>query len=384
MSGSIEISGLILKLIIVLAAARLAGILAEKIKQPPVLGEILAGIALGPSIFGMIKTGQEPVLDFLAEIGVILLLFSVGLESSLKQLMKAGITSTIVASIGVAVPFGIGYIYARSAGLSNIVAIFIGAVLTATSIGVTTRVFSDMGKVQSEESKIILGAAVIDDVIGLIILSVVVGLVETGAVSFIGIGKITLYSILFLVAAIAVGIKLVPLAFRIINALEIKRTFVVSAFLFALVLAFFANKIGLATVVGAFAAGLAFERAKDREQVIERIKPVSSLFVPSFFVMAGAYLDIWSMFEGNLMRLVLMISAIAVIGKMASGLGCIGTKASKFAVGIGMIPRGEVGLIFASYGLAHGLVDSSLYSALVTVIIFSTIIVPPILKPFVK
>src|SRR3989338_1592189 len=151
MSGSIEISGLILKLIIVLAAARLAGILAEKIKQPPVLGEILAGIALGPSIFGMIKTGQEPVLDFLAEIGVILLLFSVGLESSLKQLMKAGITSTIVASIGVAVPFGIGYIYARSAGLSNIVAIFIGAVLTATSIGVTTRVFSDMGKVQSEE-----------------------------------------------------------------------------------------------------------------------------------------------------------------------------------------------------------------------------------------
>ena len=375
---------MILKLIVILASAKFAGILAEKLKQPPVLGELLAGVVLGPSIFGFIQPGGEAVLTFLAEIGVILLLFEVGLESNIHQLLKSGLASLLVATIGVAVPFGLGYYYSIAAGFSNLVAIFIGATLTATSVGVTMRVFSDLNKVQSEEAKVILGAAVIDDVIGLIILSVLVGIVETGTVSMPGIGKILLYSVVFLVASIAIGIRFTPFIFRIVHALNIRRTFVISAFLFALALAFVANKIGLATIVGAFAAGLILEQTQHKEHIIERIKPVSNLFVPLFFVMAGVYLNVWSMFEPGIFHLVLVILGIAVVGKMASGLGCVRTKARRYAVGLGMIPRGEVGLIFASYGLTTGLATEALYSALVIVIMLSTLIVPPLLKPFVK
>jgi len=385
MSGSAELGTVILKLIVVLAAARFAGILAEKIKQPAVLGELLAGVVLGPSIFSFIEPGHEPILAFLAEIGVILLLFEVGLESNIHQLLKAGLASTLVAIIGVVLPFGLGYVYAYSAGMSSIVSIFIGATLTATSVGVTMRVFSELKKIQSEEAKVILGAAVIDDIIGLIILSVIVGIIETGSVSITGIGKIVLYSVVFLVATLAIGIKFTPFIFKIIHALKIRRTFVISAFLFTLVLAFFANKIGLATIVGAFAAGLVLERTQHKEHIVEKIKPVSNIFVPIFFVMAGVYLNIWSMFEGGgVMRLVFMLFAIAIVGKIASGLGCVRTTAKRFAVGLGMIPRGEVGLIFASYGLTHGIVGDSLYSILVIVIMLSTLIVPPILKPFVN
>src|SRR3989344_3655213 len=237
MSGAEEIGVLILKLFVILASAKFAGVLAEKLKQPAVLGEILAGVILGPSIFGFIQPGGEAVLTFLAEIGVILLLFEVGLESNIHQLLKSGLASLLVATIGVAVPFGLGYYYSIAAGFSNLVAIFIGATLTATSVGVTMRVFSDLNKVQSEEAKVILGAAVIDDVIGLIILSVLVGIVETGTVSMPGIGKILLYSVVFLVASIAIGIRFTPFIFRIVHALNIRRTFVISAFLFALALA---------------------------------------------------------------------------------------------------------------------------------------------------
>ncbi|MBS3126368.1 cation:proton antiporter [Candidatus Woesearchaeota archaeon] len=384
MSGAEEIGVLILKLFVILASAKFAGVLAEKLKQPAVLGEILAGVILGPSIFGFIQPGGEAVLTFLAEIGVILLLFEVGLESNIHQLLKSGLASLLVATIGVAVPFGLGYYYSIAAGFSNLVAIFIGATLTATSVGVTMRVFSDLNKVQSEEAKVILGAAVIDDVIGLIILSVLVGIVETGTVSMPGIGKILLYSVVFLVASIAIGIRFTPFIFRIVHALNIRRTFVISAFLFALALAFVANKIGLATIVGAFAAGLILEQTQHKEHIIERIKPVSNLFVPLFFVMAGVYLNVWSMFEPGIFHLVLVILGIAVVGKMASGLGCVRTKARRYAVGLGMIPRGEVGLIFASYGLTTGLATEALYSALVIVIMLSTLIVPPLLKPFVK
>lgn len=384
MSGSEDIGILILKLLVIIASAKFAGILAEKVKQPAVLGEILAGVVLGPSIFGLIQPGQESVLAFLAEIGVILLLFEVGLESNLQQLLKAGLASLLVASIGVAVPFALGYYYMIATGATTLVALFVGATLTATSVGVTMRVFSDLKKIQSEEAKVILGAAVIDDVIGLIILSVLVGVVETGTVSMFGIGKILLYSIVFLVASIAIGIRFTPFIFRIVHGLGIRRTFIVSAFLFALALAFIANKIGLATIVGAFAAGLILEQTQHKEHIIERIKPVSNLFVPIFFVMAGVYLNVWSMLEPGVLRLVFVLLAIAIVGKMASGLGCVKTKAKRFAVGLGMIPRGEVGLIFASYGLVNGLANDALYSILVAVVMLSTLIVPPLLKPFVK
>jgi len=317
MSGSAELGALILKLIIILASAKFAGILAEKLKQPSVLGELLAGVVLGPSIFHLIEPGHEPVLTFLAEIGVIVLLFEVGLESDIYKLLKAGLASSLVALIGVAVPFGLGFLYAYTAGFDTLLSIFIGATLTATSVGVTMRVFQELKKVQSEESKVILGVAVIDDIIGLIILSVLISIIETGKVSLLGIGKTFFLAVLFLVLTIAIGIKFAPFFLRLVQTLKFRRTFIMSAFIFALALAFIANQIGLATIVGAFAAGLVLAQTKTREKVEHSIKPVSHLFVPIFFVMAGSYLDIWSLFEPGVVRLVLALTGVAIVGKIA-------------------------------------------------------------------
>jgi Kef-type K+ transport system membrane component KefB len=368
-------------LILVLVLAKLFGELFEKFKQSAVLGELLVGVILGPSLFNILKPGEDPVFTFLAQIGVILLLFEVGLESNVYKLLRAGITSTLVACVGVAVPFLLGYLYYAYMGSATTLALFVGATLTATSVGITMRVLSDMKKIDSEEGRIILGAAVIDDVIGLIILSVITGIVKVGTVSWLGVGKITFTSVLFLVLTTWIGIKYAPWLFRMINKMKVRGGVVVLAFAMSLVLAVFANLIGLATIVGAFAAGLILERTEQKEHIHDRIQPVADMFMPLFFVEAGAYVDVHVL--GNTANLVIIgiLLVIAVAGKIASGLGAFLSKANKLAIGVGMIPRGEVGLIFATFGLTSGLVDNNLYAVLVIVIMLTTFVTPPFLKP---
>lgn len=369
----------LLTIVIILSAAKFAGFISERLKQPAVLGELLVGILLGPSLLGWIHI-DEIILIFLAEIGVILLLFDVGLKSNIDELIHAGKTSTFVAIIGVVAPLLMGFGFSHYVlNLDSIVSFFVGATLTATSVGVTMRVLNDVGKVKSEEGKVILGAAVIDDIIGLILLSIIVDIVASGGLSLMNVGKISFISVAFLALSIFLGIKLTPQFIKLVAYLKVKRTFIVGAFVFAIAMAYLAAGIGLATIVGAFAAGLVLEKTQEKLHFQKRVKPVSDLFVPIFFVMAGAVVDLSSITSTEIIISGLILTVIAIIGKVISGIGCFGSNAKAIPVGIGMVPRGEVGLIFAAFGLSNKLIDSSMYSILIIVIILTTLITPPAL-----
>lgn len=370
---------ILLEILIIMIAAKIAGWLCHKIKQSAVLGELIVGVILGPSLLNFIQPGSSEILVFLAEFGVIILLFEVGLESNIYKLLKVGLASILVAVVGVALPFAGGYLYYITRGATSLVALFVGATLTATSVGITMRIFSEKGKIDTNEGKIILGAAVIDDVLGLIILSVLVGIAEVGRVSLMSIGKISLFSTLFLAGSIFIGIKTAPFLLRVVKYLNIKRTFALTGVVFAFALAYIANQIGLATIVGAFAAGLILETTEDKEHIREKIKPLSDVFVPFFFVNAGIMMDLKTLSNTTVLVPIIILLFIAVLGKVLAGSAAIKAKANKLVVGIGMIPRGEVGLIFATFGVTNNIVGQEMYAILVTVIMLTTLIAPPLL-----
>src|SRR3989338_46454 len=375
-----EIGQILLKVVTIVLLAKAAGWLFDKMKQPPVLGEILVGMLLGPSLVGLIAPDNERILHFLAEIGAILLLFLVGLESNLYQMLKTGLDATLVAIAGVVIPMALGFLFFYFTGHSILISIFIGATLTATSVGVTARVLADMGKVKTNEGKVVIGAAVVDDVLGLIILAVVVGIAATGTFSLFQVAKTTVISLVFLVGSIFIGIKFLPFLNKVANKLDTRRTYVVSAFSFAVLLGLAALSVGLATIVGAFAAGLILERTENKHHYEQKIKPVADLFVPIFFIMAGASMDIRLLFKLQTLIITILVLIIALISKVVAGLAVIKTKVSRLIVGIGMIPRGEVGLIFASYGLSNAIFSTQIYSELVVVIMLTTLIAPPLLS----
>ncbi len=382
-ASAIEPAQVILQIIIILFAAKVVGEITERIGQPPVLGELLAGVLLGGSVFGLIE--QNEVLHVLAELGAIILLFEVGLESDLEEFLRVGASALAVAVVGVIGPFAVGYAASLAFGLDNVTAIFIGATLTATSVGITARTLSDIGQLRTPEAKIILGAAVIDDVLGLIILAVVVGLIRTHTVSLWEIGKITFLAIAFLVGAIAVGVPVAPRVLTVVKNLRTRGMLTVSAVVFALGLAYLAHELRLATIVGAFAAGLVLAKTEDLAHIQERIKPVADIFIPIFFVLLGVSVDLKAFDptkpdNGPVLLLTGALILIAIAMKLFAGLGVLRRGVKRLAVGVGMIPRGEVGLIFASFGLTNRVIGADLYSAIVAVVVFTTFVTPPLLK----
>jgi Kef-type K+ transport system membrane component KefB len=378
------IGKILLELLIIIVLAKLAGIVCQKLGQSTVLGELLAGVIISPSVLNLIGMPVSEAIVFLAEFGIIILLFEVGLESNIYKLLKVGIPSTLVAFAGVIIPFFLGFLYFSFVNDNMISALFVGGTLTATSVGITSRILSEMKKINTNEGKIILGAAVIDDILGLIILSVLVGITVTGRISFFDIGKLTAMSVFFLAGSIFIGIKFAPLLLKIIDRLRIQKTLSIIAVVFAAGLALVANLIGLATIVGAFAAGLILETTEEKEDITEKIKPLSEIFVPVFFVYSGLLVDVKSFISPEVIIPVLILLAIAVTGKILSGWMAFGIKAKKHVIGIGMIPRGEVGLIFASIGLTNHVIDSKIYSVLVAVVILTTFIAPPLLSLTLK
>lgn len=369
----------LLNFLIIIISAKIAGWIFHKMGQSAVLGELLVGTLLGASFLNILR---QEIMDFFAiisEIGVIILLFEVGLESNIYKLLKVGIASLLVAIVGVALPFIFGYWFLLFIGAGPVVAMFVGATLTATSVGVTMRIFSEKKKIDSNEGKVVLGAAVIDDIIGLIILSILTGIVEFGKVSVLNIGKVSLLSILFLVGSIYLGLKLAPMHLKIINKLKVKRTYAVTAIIFAFGLAYVANWIGLAAIVGAFAAGLILESREDKDNIRQRIKPLSDIFVPIFFVHAGMLMDIKTLFDVRLLWPIAVLFVIAVIGKVLAGFAAIKIKANKLIIGLGMIPRGEVGIIFATFGLVNNIVTPTLYASLMVLIMLTTFAAPTLL-----
>jgi Kef-type K+ transport system membrane component KefB len=377
-------------LAIVLATARLFGFAARSIGQPAVLGELLAGVVLGASVVGLLDPGnaREPqysVFHFLQELGVVILLFEIGLETDLVQLLRAGASSTAVAVVGVVLPFAAGYLICHVFGKPNNVSIMAGAALTATSVGITARVLSDLGRLHEPESQIVLGAAVIDDILGLIILTVVSGLAAGQSVSFGKVAGITALAFGFLIGVMAIGSLLVPPLVRWLDRLGIPGMLTTLALLMAFGLAWGAEMAGSASIIGAFAAGLLLRRTPQAHEIEKAIVPLGHFFVPIFFVVVGASVDVrtfvphdpagWTTLKAGCLLIV-----VAVLGKLAAGYAPYWFRGKKLVIGVGMVPRGEVGLIFAQMGLSLGVFDAALFSAVTLMVMVTTFLAPPLLR----
>ncbi len=380
---SVDLARLLLDLLIVLVAAKVAAEAAERLRIPAVLGEITAGVLIGPSVLGLIDLADQRGVSMalLAEIGVLLLLLSVGMEMDLGELGKVGAASIAVAVVGVVVPFAAGSAAATAFGMGGNAAVFFGAALTATSVGITARVFGDLRALATIEARIVLGAAVADDVLGLIILTVVVKVVTGGDVGIGTVAETLGLAVLFLVGTGVVGVFLIPRVFRIIGKFATTgATAVVAGFALMVAFAELADQAKLAFIIGAFMAGLALGRTDQHERIASDLGAVSNLFVPVFFVSIGVNADLEAMAKPAVIGVALVMTVIAVAGKLVAGWAVRGRRADRLLIGIGMIPRGEVGLIFASIGLANGVLDADQYGTLLIVILLTTLMTPPLLR----
>jgi Kef-type K+ transport system membrane component KefB len=387
-------------LLLVIAAALTAGKLfgegAERLGLPSVLGELVAGLILGPSVLHVLPAAAEPGADMvvvLAELGVILLLFEVGLETNLREMFRVGSAAAAVAMVGVTVPFALGYLYWANiphpimgdGGDLGTVAVFIGATLTATSVGITARVLADLNQMETTEARIILGAAVLDDVIGLVILSVVSGVAAGGAISAAGVATTFAVAAGFLVAAVVVGGRIIPRLADGVARMRARGVVVVLSIAFALALAAFAAKVGSALIIGAFAAGLILHGTPQHHTVEAQVRPVAAVLAPIFFVSVGAAADITLLDPrrpgaGGLLMVAGSLTVLAIIGKLVAGWAAPWLRFHRLTVGVGMVPRGEVGLIFADVGRRAGLLSEASFSAVLIMVMLTTFLAPLGLK----
>lgn len=416
--GPLVLASVLLSLIVIYLAAKLGGELCARVNLPSVLGELVGGVVVGVSALNLIvfPEGSEPVHSFLmdfvqltanldadallavfksqsevisvlAEIGVVILLFEIGLESDLKELIRVGPQAAVVAVVGVVVPFvaGTGGLIALF-GVDTIPAIFAGAALTATSIGITAKVLAEMQTLSSREGQIIIGAAVLDDVLGIIVLAVVASLAKTGEIEITNVIFLIIGAAVFLVGSILLGRLLSPLFVNLVDNMQTRGQVLISSLVFAFVLSYIAAAIQLEAILGAFAAGLILAETTKRKELEEQISPIADMLVPVFFVTVGAHTDISVLNplnpanrEGLIIASFLVI--VAIIGKVVTGFTVFGQDGiNRLAIGVGMIPRGEVGLVFAGVGAASGVLSESLDAAIIVMVIFTTFLAPPLLR----
>lgn len=386
---------------VLLLAAKLGGEIAIRLKQPAVLGELVAGIVLANISFGGFTPfhaiASNETVEVLAGIGALILLFEVGLESTVGQMLQVGATSFVVAVLGVVVPFflgwGVGKVFMPEA--SEYAHAFLGATLCATSVGITARVLKDLGASRRPEARIILGAAVLDDVLGLVILGAVSGAIVAAGqglpFSPASIAKTVGAATVFLVGALVLGTTLAPRLFALASLLQVRGVLVTVSISLCFLLAWASNRIGLAPIIGAFAAGLVLEEVhfKDFVDRGERpledlLRPISDLFVPVFFVLMGLRTDVRAFAAPGVLGFAVVLILAAIIGKQVCSLG-VPRGIDRLTVGIGMVPRGEVGLIFANVGAGLTLggvpvIDPSSFSAIVAMVVVTTMLTPPALK----
>ena len=392
----------VLALAVILAVAKLGGDAAERIGQPAVLGELVVGVLvgnltlLGVDWFQFITTNAT--IGVLAQLGAVILLFEVGLESTVRDMMRVGLRSLVVAALGVVAPWALGWWVGALLLPDHSVYVhaFLGAVLTATSVGITARVLKDLGHAQSPEARIIMGAAVIDDVLGLVVLAAVAAVIaaaDSGAgLSYGALALVFGKALVFLVGALSLGVLLSPRLFSFASRLRGRGVLLATALVFCFTLAWLASAIGLAPIVGAYAAGLILEdlhyrelAAKEERQLEDLIRPISSFLVPVFFVLMGMRVDLSALMRPEILGLAAALTVAAIVGKQACAIGALGSRLDWLSIGIGMIPRGEVGLIFANIGLTlvvrgEHIIDAATYSAVVIMVMLTTMITPPALK----
>lgn len=413
------LAGVLLSLVFIYLASKLGGELSKLVDLPPVLGELVAGVFVGISALHLLvfpETGavasdsvvitilqqiaglqpesisevfasQSEVISVLAELGVIILLFEIGLESDLRELQKVGTRATLVAVVGVVAPFiggtaGLILLF----GMPTIPAVFAGAALTATSIGITSKVLSELGQLKSTEGQIIVGAAVIDDVLGIIVLAVVASLAKTGEIDVLNLVYLMVSATAFLLGSIFLGKFFNKSFVAIAQKLQTRGNLVIPALIFAFLMAFLANAIHLEAILGAFAAGLVLDETDKRKELDQQIVPIADILVPIFFVSVGARVDLSVLNPSSAdNRQGLIIAAfllvVAIIGKIMTGWAIFGQeKVNRLAIGIGMVPRGEVGLVFTGIGAASGVLDKPLQAAIIIMVILTTFIAPPLLR----
>ena len=412
------LASVLLSLIVVYLAAKVGGELCARVNLPPVLGELIGGVVVGVSALHLIvfsEAGQVPdsplinlvarlgglpaegllrvfqgeseVISILAELGVIILLFEIGLESDLKELIRVGPQAAIVAVVGVVVPFAAGTAGLMTIfGVAPIPAIFAGAALTATSIGITAKVLAELQKLSSTEGQIIIGAAVLDDVLGIIVLAVVASLAKTGEIEIANVLYLVVGAAVFLVGSIYIGRLLSPYFVAVVNQLRTRGQVLISSLIFAFLLAYIAAAIQLESILGAFAAGLILAETSKHKELEEQISPIADMLVPIFFITVGARTDISvlnPLDPHNRPGLIIaaFLVVVAIVGKLVTGLVIFGQPGiNRLAVGIGMVPRGEVGLVFAGVGAASGVLSESLDAAIIVMVIFTTFLAPPLLR----
>lgn len=401
--GALDMLPVLEALALILVLARLGGALFERFHLPAVLGELSAGIVLGNlglvGFHGFEAVPSLPAVEAMAQLGVLFLLFRVGLESDVAKMAAVGGSATLVAVLGVVAPMllGLGVSQIFLDGHHTLSHWFVGATLAATSVGITARVLGDLGRSASAEGRIILGAAVIDDVLGLVVLAVITGLIAAAdagrAFNAMGLVAIVGKALGFLAVAIVVGRWLSSVTFRFAARLQGEGLLLSFGVAFCFLLSVVAGRAGLAPIVGAFAAGLVLEdvhyqslRERDahKRDLHHLLEPVSGFLVPVFFVLMGMSVDLTVFAQPGVPAFAAALTVAAVIGKQLCSLGVLGTGVDRFAVGLGMIPRGEVGLIFAGIGrtLTIGgerVVDDMIYSAVVVMVALTTLVTPPLL-----
>jgi Kef-type K+ transport system membrane component KefB len=418
-NSPIVLAGVLLSLVIIYLSSKLGSEIAKRLDFPPVLGELVAGVIVGVSALHLIVfpeggltandsivmqalslintltpeavtdifSSQSEVISVLAELGVIVLLFEIGLESDLRQLKEVGIQATVVACVGVVVPFVAGTAGLMTIfGVPAIPAIFAGAALTATSIGITSKVLSELNQLKSKEGQIIVGAAVIDDVLGIVVLAVVASLAKTGEIDTGNVIYLIVSSTVFLFGSIFLGGVFNKFFVKTVETLKTRGNIVIPAFIFAFFMAFLGNAIHLEAILGAFAAGLVLDESDARNELDELVKPIADLLVPIFFVTVGARADLGVLNpavpenRAGLLIAVFLV-AVAIVGKLVTGWAVFGQPGiNRLAIGVGMIPRGEVGLVFAGIGSASGVLSKPLEVSIIIMVILTTFLAPPFLR----
>lgn len=416
--GTFILAGVLLSLVVIYFASKLGGEVCSRVNLPPVLGELVGGVLVGISAFHLLVfpessaaekslimsilqstaglpteavpsvfATQSEIISVLSELGVIILLFEIGLESDLKELIRVGPMAAVVATVGVVTPFVMGtlgliYIFHTPA----IPAVFAGAALTATSIGITAKVLAELGQLSSEEGQIIIGAAVLDDILGIVVLAVVASLVKTGEIQVNNIIYLVISAAVFLIGSILLGRLISPLIVGLVNEMKTRGQVLLTGLVFAFILSYIATVINLEGILGAFAAGLILAETEKRKELEQQIIPVADFFVPIFFVCVGAKTDLSvlnptvpSNREGLIIATFLIL--VAILGKVITGFTVFGNPdLNKLAIGVGMIPRGEVGLVFAGVGSASGALSEATEAAIIVMVIATTFVAPPLLR----
>lgn len=369
---------LIFELAIILLASKIAGDISVKLGQPSVLGKLLVGIILGPAIFGVIS--DSATLEELSHIGVILLMFIAGLETDIDEFRRSGKASTIVGLSGIIVPFGGGYLAGVLMGLTTFQALFLGLLLSATSVSISVQALKELNKLKSKEGAAILGAAVIDDVVVIIALAFLLSLAGGGDVH---LGLMLLNKVLFFAGAILVGWKVVPWVLKKFASLKVSQTIITAALIICFLFAYVAELAGVAAIIGAYIAGIAISLTNFKHEIVEKVETIGySIFVPIFFTSIGLKVTFAGMTD--YIWPIVWLSFLAILTKLVGA--ALGAKASQFSwrsslgIGAAMVSRGEVALIIAAIGLESNLLSQELFAALVVVVLITTIVTPPMMK----